>query len=212
MLLSGRASEEFFFREVSSISENDIAIATALTYKMFSSWGMNKQLGLVNNRLINEVSAINSVRNLIGLDQEINTEIKNFLEEIYSLAQKNIEANAASIVEWASELFDKESLGYKEINNFRAKVKFKLGIQLTTSLDGQKYGLSEEIVLENENKIKEIGANTNDYEIRRINTLKRRKEIIELQLANLGFNAPSGLIMEKENIEDELSKIQDKLG
>lgn len=210
MLLSGRASEEFFFREVSSISENDIAIATALTYKMFSSWGMNKQLGLVNNRLINEVAAINSVRNLIGLDQEINTEIKNFLEETYILAQKNIESNASSIVEWASELFDKESLGYKEINNFRAKVKFKLDIQLTTALDGKKYGLSEETLLEDENKMKEIGANTNDHVIRRISALKRRKEIVELQLANLGLNAPSSLIMEKENIEDELSKIQDK--
>ena len=206
MLLAGRAAEEFFFNEISSLSESDMAISTALAYKMFSAWGMSKNLGLVNNRLVQELVILKSIQNLVSLSNEIQEEIKKLLEEAYSLALEHVEINASTIVEWASELYEKEYFGYKDIKTISAKVKFQSSIK-SNRLKDQENTLN--MVLQEKIDNLEVDNSSDEHSKKMVSILKKNKNIIEMQVATLGINAPAHLITQLEDINAQLSRLQD---
>ncbi len=193
MLLSGRAAEEIFCTGVSTLSESDTATSTFLAYAMVYRWNMNENMGFINDRLLN---------NSTSLDLNKCIEVKKILDEAYESALKHIEQNANTIIEWSMKLYEMEFLKYNAIDQMRSKAKFKSQICFSSIDKKQKLTSKNN---SNDSKITDSDE-CNTYPKKKVSILKRNKEILEIQVAALGINAPPHLVTQLEDIENELNK------
>jgi len=193
MLLSGRAAEEIFCTGVSTLSESDTATSTFLAYAMVYRWNMNENMGFINDRLLN---------NSTSLDLNKCIEVKKILDEAYESALKHIEQNANTIIEWSMKLYEMEFLKYNAIDQMRSKAKFKSQICFSSIDKKQKLTSKNN---SNDSKITDSDE-CNTYHKKKVSILKRNKEILEIQVAALGINAPPHLVTQLEDIENELNK------
>ena len=104
ILLSGRASEEFIFGEISTGAQNDILKANELAYSMVCDYGMSKYK---NKIFTSNKSNI--------LNEEIEFEINKILDKSYKKALNLLNENNNVLNLIAKTLYKKEDLNSHDL-------------------------------------------------------------------------------------------------
>jgi cell division protease FtsH len=207
VLLAGRAAEEVFLKDVSSLSANDTALSTALANQMVVRWGLNSNLGLVNDGLLATASGTNDRPGLsdrLGLSDRVQDEVKGLLAQAYEQALGHVEQHALQIVEWASKLFENEILGSSWIQKAREAHGFKSRIALQPGA-----GKADLIHLKQPIAVEAIDHREHDsHKAMKTAALKRNLSILEMQVAVLGINAPPHIVTQLEDTRAEISRLE----
>lgn len=219
VLLAGRAAEQVFLGEASSIAEDDIAIATALVHQMVSHWGMSETLGLINNEIVSRQTAqegrgwpAQSPRPWLGDQCKEYQEVRDTLAKGYDSALKHIYENANQIVDWSVRLFSQETLGAQWINKTRSSYEFRNRIQVGNLHQGeqqrpQETGRSPGV---DDGRITVNMKSTDDSEFRdrKLAILHKTRNVLELQATALGLSAPPYILTQLDDIAAEIKKLE----
>ena len=111
VLLGGRAAEEVFLGEISTGASNDLERATGILKSMISYYGMTDVSGLMvlekqRNTFLGGGGAQREFSEQLA--QEIDTHIKNTLDERYTYVKNLLRDYKEAIENMVTELFDKE--------------------------------------------------------------------------------------------------------
>lgn len=113
MTLGGRVVEEIVFNDISTGAQNDLERTTQLAYAMISLYGMNKKVGPVSfKELQNEYSLKQPYSE--DTAQMIDEEARNFLNECYEKTRELLLKYRGEIDQVAAELMEKEILYKKD--------------------------------------------------------------------------------------------------
>ncbi len=118
-LLGGRASEEVFFKDVSTGASNDIERATEIARRMVVEWGMSS-LGPIqyekNSGSVFLGRDYTSQKNFsVGVQNEIDIEIKKIIESAHELALKIINERKEDVILIAETLLEHDTITEEEI-------------------------------------------------------------------------------------------------
>ncbi len=128
--LGGRAAEEIVYGadKVSTGASQDLTNVTNIARKMVTAWGMSEKLG-------NMTYGKNQENVFMGRDfghqrdyseqvaYEIDSEIKNIIDERYELAKKLLTENRDMLEVIARELLEKETIDEKEFEEIMDRVR-----------------------------------------------------------------------------------------
>ncbi|MBP5694266.1 MAG: ATP-dependent zinc metalloprotease FtsH [Bacilli bacterium] len=119
-LLGGRSSEEVFFQDVSTGASNDIERATEIARRMVVEWGMST-LGPIqyekNSGSVFLGRDYTSQKNFsVGVQDEIDKEIKKIIESAHELALKIIKERREDVVLIAETLLEHDTITEEEIS------------------------------------------------------------------------------------------------
>ncbi len=120
MHMAGRAAEELFCQDISSGVKDDIETATGLARKMVTQWGMSERLGLVSYSDEEEHVFLGSEitrakRHGEHISQQIDEEIRAFLEGAHSEATKMCQEHGRELKALAGALLKLETLTSAEV-------------------------------------------------------------------------------------------------
>ena len=119
VLLAGRASEELIFGKdkITTCAHNDIAKCTSMIKSMITEYGMGDSLGLLN---------LNSLENLQnGFSSNLLEEFKSLSENLYENCKYILKENIDILKELSTELLEKETLEYMDLEKYISKLKNK---------------------------------------------------------------------------------------
>lgn len=126
ILLAGRSAEEIVFNEVTTGAENDLKQATKIAKKMVSNWGMSKALGDVfyNNSeehpfLGKEMALSKDFSDATA--KEIDTCVREIISQQKQVIIKLLNEKRDVLDDLAQNLFEKESLNIKQIQEILGK-------------------------------------------------------------------------------------------
>jgi cell division protease FtsH len=120
VLLGGRASEEVFFKDVSTGAQNDLERATDTARRMVTMYGMSERIGLVTlehpgGRFLQTEQQFNLTKEYGPQTAEtVDQEVKRVLSENYEEVKKLITENKSKIDRIAAELLKSEVLDEKQ--------------------------------------------------------------------------------------------------
>ena len=118
VLMGGRCAEELVFGDYTSGAANDIERATGLAHNMVCKWGMSKKLGPLNYYKSNQTVAysgqeIHDYSEKVA--EEIDEEVRNFVDTNYDLAMKILKDNRESLDRLAESLIVWETLDRQQV-------------------------------------------------------------------------------------------------
>ena len=119
VLLAGRASEELIFGKdkITTGAHNDIAKCTSMIKSMITEYGMGDSLGLLS---------LNSLENLQnGFSSNLLEEFKSLSENLYENCKYILKENIDILKELSTELLEKETLEYMDLEKYISKLKNK---------------------------------------------------------------------------------------
>ena len=119
VLLAGRASEELIFGKdkITTGAHNDIAKCTSMIKSMITEYGMGDSLGLLS---------LNSLENLQnGFSSNLLEEFKSLSENLYENCKYILKENIDILKELSTELLEKETLEYLDLEKYISKLKNK---------------------------------------------------------------------------------------
>ncbi len=119
VLLSGRASEEIIFNEITTGAHNDLQVATETARRMVCEFGMSDNLGHLTfgrkNHQIFLGRDITEERNYSDeTAQLIDKEVRNIIDSAYDHAKGLLKENKERLIKLADLLLEKEVLSAKE--------------------------------------------------------------------------------------------------
>ena len=122
--MGGRAAEELIFGhdKVTTGASSDISFATKMARQMVESWGMSDKMGHVNYGHDGEqgyLGAMGGGRPGVSdqTSQDIDAEIRRFIDEAYEYALKTLKDNAEILESLAQNLLEYETLSGDEIKD-----------------------------------------------------------------------------------------------
>ncbi|MFV0275252.1 MAG: ATP-dependent zinc metalloprotease FtsH [Bacilli bacterium] len=120
-LLGGRATEEIIFKEITNGAHNDIERSTKIARRMVTEYGMSS-LGIVQYEHRDGSVFLgrdyNKSRNFSDtVAHEIDTEVKNIVDECYKKSKKVISQNLGLLELIANALLENETLTKEQIDN-----------------------------------------------------------------------------------------------
>jgi cell division protease FtsH len=120
--MGGRVAEELIFglEKVTTGAQGDIKMATTLARKMVTQWGLSAKIGPV---LVGDEREEVFLGHSMGkgqalsekLMEEIDSEVRKFIEEGYKTAKKILSENLDKLHKLAQSLIEKESLSGEEM-------------------------------------------------------------------------------------------------
>jgi len=127
ILFGGRIAEEVFMKQMSTGAANDFERATKLARDMVTKYGMSNKLGtMVYSDDTNDgFMAMSSKSISEATQQKVDAEIKNILDQQYSVARKLIEKNKKKIEAMAKALLEFETIDSDQINDIMAGKKMR---------------------------------------------------------------------------------------
>ena len=127
ILFGGRIAEEVFMKQMSTGAANDFERATKLARDMVTKYGMSNKLGtMVYSDDTNDgFMAMSSKSISEATQQKVDAEIKNILDQQYSVARKLIEKNKKKIESMAKALLEFETIDSDQINDIMAGKKMR---------------------------------------------------------------------------------------
>ena len=127
ILFGGRIAEEVFMKQMSTGAANDFERATKLARDMVTKYGMSDKLGtMVYSDDTNDgFMAMSSKSISEATQQKVDAEIKNILDQQYSVARKLIEKNKKKIESMAKALLEFETIDSDQINDIMAGKKMR---------------------------------------------------------------------------------------
>jgi cell division protease FtsH len=126
VLLGGRASEEVFFGDVSTGSQNDLEKATDTARKMVTMYSMSEKIGLPTlekpSQHFLQVQQLGTGKEYSSDTAEIvDEEVRRILSETYEKVKKDITKNKTKITRIAKELLKSEVLDEKTFKKLFGK-------------------------------------------------------------------------------------------
>ncbi len=139
VLLGGRASEEFFLKDISTGAADDLDKATDIARAMITRYGMGTELGLLtydreSAPLLNAQLMVKSHDYSEHTAQLIDDESKQLIDRAFTLAFDTIRQNRPFIEKCVEQLLVKETLDEGELKMFWALNHPRSDSQLTQSL------------------------------------------------------------------------------
>ena len=124
-LLAGRASEEIFFKSISTGAANDIERATKLARDMVTRFGMSEEFGLMSLESIENQYLTGTRVSNYGEETaaQIDTVVKEMLKTAYVHAKEMIAANVDAMDRIAAFLIERETITGKEFMNILGEVQ-----------------------------------------------------------------------------------------
>lgn len=126
VLLGGRAAEEIFLNNITTGAGNDLERATEIARNMVTVWGMSEKIGLLS--LKTEKAAFanlweGTAKSIYSekTAEEIDNEIKRFIQNAYETAKKILTENREVMEKIVLALKEKESLDKEELEVITGK-------------------------------------------------------------------------------------------
>ncbi len=118
-LLAGRAAEEILLGsdEITSGCRSDLHRATVLALHMVGSYGMNKDVGLLNLSGVQQFFGSES-QNSLSFQEQVVQQAGIWLQEVYDEVLHILKENKATLESLSRELLEKETLYSEEIDTF----------------------------------------------------------------------------------------------
>ena len=121
MFLGGRAAEELFMGEITTGASNDIERASKLARKMVCQFGMSEKLGPLSfgdnqDQVFLGKELIHSKDYSEQTAQEIDAEVRRFVDEAYQIARQLLKENAEVMERIARALLERETITGDEID------------------------------------------------------------------------------------------------
>jgi len=111
MMLGGRAAEEFIFNEATIGAYNDIENATRLAKSMVTSFGMTKEIGLVNLMPSSDPESSPFQKYMSeNMAFEVDKKIKEIIDESYQQAYKLLKKKSKTLKLVTKVLIEEETL------------------------------------------------------------------------------------------------------
>ncbi|MEK7849751.1 MAG: ATP-dependent zinc metalloprotease FtsH [Candidatus Omnitrophota bacterium] len=122
VLLAGRASENLYFNEITTGSENDLDVATQMSRRMVCEFGMSEKIGYLTlghrEGLVFLGKNLSEERNYSDDTAKlIDTEIKAIIDTCYQRAKQLLSENMDKLTLLANTLLEKEVLDASEVKN-----------------------------------------------------------------------------------------------
>lgn len=112
----GRIAEEIFCDDISSGAQADIQMATSIAREMVQTWGMSKELGLIDlSNKPQEYFPMGNAEYSQKTAELIDVEVKKLIDEAYKSAREIIEGNRDKLQMIADALLKYESLDASEV-------------------------------------------------------------------------------------------------
>jgi len=133
VLLGGRAAEEVFISEISTGASNDLERATDIIKSMVQMYGMSDVAGLMvlekqrNTFLGGGMTQAREYSEKMA--QEMDTFIKQTLEEHYGGVKARLEEYRGAIEEMVSQLYERENITGKEVRDIIRSFEEEHGIE-----------------------------------------------------------------------------------
>ncbi|OGM90553.1 cell division protein FtsH [Candidatus Wolfebacteria bacterium RIFCSPHIGHO2_01_FULL_48_22] len=127
----GYATEEIMFKDISTGASNDLSVASEITRKMVSKYGMSEKFGPITfgktQELIFLGREISNEKNYSeSVAAEIDKEVSSIIEKAYNAAKKIITKRKSALEAIAKELMKKETLERDDFDALIKQFKFKL--------------------------------------------------------------------------------------
>ena len=130
VLLGGYVSEQIIFNDVSTGAANDLQVASDLSRKLVTKFGMSEKLGPVTYGKTEELVFLgreiatqkNYSEKIAGV---IDNEVKNFIDKALITAKKIITSRKNALQAIAKKLIEKETLERDEFENLIKSFKLK---------------------------------------------------------------------------------------
>ncbi|WP_036166038.1 ATP-dependent zinc metalloprotease FtsH [Massilia sp. 9096] len=122
ILFGGRLAEEIFVGQMSTGASNDFARATKLARSMVTRFGMSESMGvMVYEDDANDGFFGGSVKTISeATQQKVDAEIRNILDNQYSLARRLLEDNRDKVEMMTKALLEWETIDADQINDIMA--------------------------------------------------------------------------------------------
>ncbi len=114
MTLGGRASEEIFFKKISTGAQNDLQQITRIAYSMVTVYGMNDKVGNVSFYDPQQENAFTKPYSE-KTSQLIDEEVRNLIDEAYVITKKLLIEKRAQVELLAEALLEKEVLFQSDV-------------------------------------------------------------------------------------------------
>ncbi len=133
VLLGGRAAEEVFFGEISTGAGNDLERATDIIKSMVQVYGMSDVAGLMvleKQRSSFLGGGMQQSREYSDkMAEDMDTYIKNTLEEHYRKVKERLEEYAPAIEKMVALLYEKENISGEQVREIIAEFEKENGIE-----------------------------------------------------------------------------------
>ena len=124
MTLGGRASEEIFFRKISTGAQNDLQQITRIAYSMVTVYGMNEKVGNISfydPQQENTFTKPYSDETAKMIDEEV----RKLIDEAYERTKKLLIEKKADVEKLANALLEKEVLFQSDVEVLIGKRPFE---------------------------------------------------------------------------------------
>jgi cell division protease FtsH len=132
-LLAGRAAEEIVFGKVSTGASDDLQKATDLAERAVTLYGMSPRLGpmAIEKQQNNFIEGWQSPRRTVGeeVSQEIDREVKRFLDEAHRMALETLELNLSVLKDAAQHLLKDEILEGQALQQYLNQLEKPAGLE-----------------------------------------------------------------------------------
>jgi ATP-dependent Zn protease len=118
VLMGGRVAEEIEFDHLSTGASDDIEKLTKMAYNMVVSYGMSKEVGLINSYLNNDGGYTSD-----NTRENVDKTVKNILDEAYNYTKELLNNNKDHLHKLANRLYDKEVLVRDDIDDLLKDIK-----------------------------------------------------------------------------------------
>ncbi|MDP4264965.1 MAG: ATP-dependent zinc metalloprotease FtsH [Bacteroidota bacterium] len=136
MTLGGRASEDIFFKKISTGAQNDLQQITRIAYAMVSVYGMNEKVGNISfydpqqeNTFTKPYSEETS--------RMIDEEVRKLIDEAYEKTKKLLVEKKHQVEKLAEALLEKEVLFQSDVEALIGKRPFEEKKKLEAAEDGK---------------------------------------------------------------------------
>jgi len=135
MTLGGRASEEIFFKKISTGAQNDLQQITRIAYSMVTVYGMNEKIGNISYydpQQENTFTKPYSDETAKLIDEEV----RKLIDEAYEKTKQLLTEKREDVVKLAHALLEKEVLFQSDVEALIGKRPFEekksLGVEEST--------------------------------------------------------------------------------
>jgi cell division protease FtsH len=132
-LLAGRAAEEIVFGKVSTGASDDLQKATDLAERAVTLYGMSPRLGpmAIEKQQNHFIEGWQSPRRTVGeeVSQEIDREVKRFLDEAHRMALETLELNLSVLKDAAQHLLKDEILEGQALQQYLNQLEKPAGLE-----------------------------------------------------------------------------------
>ncbi len=134
VLLGGRAAEEVFFGEISTGAGNDLERATDIVKSMVQVYGMSDVAGLMvlekqRSSFLGGAMQQQSREYSDKMAEDMDTYIKNTLEEHYQKVKQRLEEYAPAIEKMVAFLYEKENISGEQVREIIAEFEKENGME-----------------------------------------------------------------------------------